>query len=110
MVGIERAMDPSPASGKDPLDVRKANLYGATAGEPRPTARPWRTMPGPEMIEQLEAGSDYRARRAAIAPSTPRARWLKRGIALTPVKFGISFTATHLNQAGALVHVYTDGS
>ena len=54
---------------------------------------------------------DYRARRARDrAPSTPTAAILKRGIALTPVKFGISFTATHLNQAGALVHVYSDGS
>ena len=59
------------------------------------------------------AGRDARLRRAArggARSGTPRTPVLKRGIALTPVKFGISFTLTHLNQAGALVHVYQDGS
>ncbi len=63
-----------------------------------------------QVIEQLEASSDYRARRREIAAFNARSPILKRGISLTPVKFGISFTLTHLNQAGALVHVYTDGS
>ncbi|HEX6144502.1 MAG TPA: molybdopterin cofactor-binding domain-containing protein, partial [Geminicoccaceae bacterium] len=54
--------------------------------------------------------SDYRARRDAIRAFNRDSPWLRRGLALTPVKFGISFTTTHLNQAGALVHVYTDGS
>src|SRR5262249_50282041 len=53
---------------------------------------------------------DYSARRAAIGKFNASSDVLKRGIALTPVKFGISFTTTHLNQAGALVHVYNDGS
>ena len=61
--------------------------------------------------ELAEASSDYRgASQRDRAASTPAARSIKRGIALTPVKFGISFNATHFNQAGALVHVYTDGS
>jgi xanthine dehydrogenase large subunit len=63
-----------------------------------------------EMTDALEASSDYAARREAIAEWNAANPVLKRGIALTPVKFGISFTLTHLNQAGALVHVYQDGS
>src|SRR6056297_1398235 len=56
------------------------------------------------------ASGRYRERRAEIAAFNARSEWIKRGIALTPVKFGISFTLTHMNQASALVHVYTDGS
>ncbi|MAB08683.1 MAG: xanthine dehydrogenase molybdopterin binding subunit [Rhodobacteraceae bacterium] len=62
------------------------------------------------LTERLAASCDYAARRAAIAAWNEETPLLKRGIALTPVKFGISFTLTHLNQAGALVHVYQDGS
>lgn len=65
---------------------------------------------GHELVAELERTSDYRARKAAIAEWNKRSPVLKRGIALTPVKFGISFTLTWLNQAGALVHVYQDGS
>ncbi|MDP5085239.1 MAG: xanthine dehydrogenase molybdopterin binding subunit [Yoonia sp.] len=63
-----------------------------------------------EMTEALLVSSDYHARRAAIADWNAGQRILKKGIAFSPVKFGISFTLTHLNQAGALVHVYQDGS
>jgi xanthine dehydrogenase large subunit len=63
-----------------------------------------------EMVARLEATSDYAARRAAIRDWNVASPVLKRGIALTPVMFGISFTLTHMNQAGALVHVYQDGS
>jgi xanthine dehydrogenase large subunit len=65
---------------------------------------------GAELVAELERSADYAARRAAIADWNAKSPILKRGIALTPVKFGISFTLTHLNQAGALVHVYQDGS
>jgi xanthine dehydrogenase large subunit len=65
---------------------------------------------GHELVAALEVSSDYSARRAAIAAWNRASPVLKRGIALTPVKFGISFTLTWLNQAGALVHVYQDGS
>jgi xanthine dehydrogenase large subunit len=64
----------------------------------------------PALIDRCEATSDYRARRRTIAAFNAESPTLKRGLALTPVKFGISFTTTHLNQAGALVHVYQDGS
>ena len=63
-----------------------------------------------DMTKRLAETCDYRARRAAVAEWNAREPILKRGLALTPVKFGISFTLTHLNQAGALVHVYQDGS
>jgi len=64
----------------------------------------------PELVGELAASADYFNRRAEIAAFNAEHPWIKRGLALTPVKFGISFTLTHMNQAGALVHVYTDGS
>lgn len=64
----------------------------------------------PEITEQLEHSSDYHARRKDIAEFNKQSPILKKGLAITPVKFGISFTATFLNQAGALIHIYTDGS
>jgi xanthine dehydrogenase large subunit len=63
-----------------------------------------------ELVDELEASSEYRARRAAIDAFNAASPVLKKGLALTPVKFGIAFNVTHLNQAGALVHVYVDGS
>jgi len=65
---------------------------------------------GHELVAELERTSGYAARKAEIARWNAGSPVLKRGIALTPVKFGISFTLTWLNQAGALVHVYQDGS
>lgn len=110
MMGIERALDAvALALGKDPLDVRKANLYGV-AGDVTPYGQTVTDSVALELMEELEAACDYRARRAAIAACNAASPYLKRGIALNPVKFGISFTTTHLNQAGALVHLYTDGS
>ena len=110
MMAIERAMDAMALTlGRDPLDVRKANLY-RPGHQQTPYGQVVEDSILPELIDQLERTSAYRARRAAILDWNREHRLLKRGIALTPVKFGISFTATHLNQAGALVHVYTDGS
>ncbi|MDL2336676.1 MAG: xanthine dehydrogenase molybdopterin binding subunit [Pseudomonadota bacterium] len=96
--------------GKDALEVRRANFYGV--GE-RDTAPYGQTVDGfilPPLTDRLELGSDYFARRADIAQFNAHSPVLKRGLALTPVKFGIAFNVAHLNQAGALVHVYTDGS
>ncbi|WP_067520136.1 xanthine dehydrogenase molybdopterin binding subunit [Endozoicomonas ascidiicola] len=111
MVVAERIMDDiARATGRDPLDVRLQNLYGI--GE-RNTTHYHQTVEHnvlPELIAQLETSSDYRQRRQAITAFNKDNPVLKKGLALTPVKFGISFTAKHLNQAGALVHVYTDGS
>ena len=114
MLGIERVMDHiAHHLGLDPLAVRQANYYaplGAPALNKTPYGQTVRDFILHEMTDALVATSDYHARRAAVADWNASNPVLKKGIALAPVKFGISFTLTHLNQAGALVHVYQDGS
>ena len=111
MLGGERLMEEIAfATGKDPLEVRKLNLYGKTTRNLTPYHQEVEDNIALEIIEALEASADYWARKAAIREANAGAKVIKRGLALTPVKFGISFTATHFNQAGALVHVYNDGS
>jgi xanthine dehydrogenase large subunit len=95
--------------GIDPLDVRLRNLYGK-GRDVTPYGMKVEDNIAPEILTTLSQTSDYRKRREAITHFNANSRVLKKGIALTPVKFGISFTLTPLNQAGALVHVYTDGS
>ncbi|MBW3695919.1 xanthine dehydrogenase molybdopterin binding subunit [Vibrio sp. T187] len=111
MMTIEHIMDEiARYLKKDPLEVRKANYYG---GEGRNVTHYYQTVEDnflPEITEQLEKSSDYHARRKEIAEFNKQSPILKKGLAITPVKFGISFTATFLNQAGALIHIYTDGS
>ena len=111
MVGIEQVVDEiARFLDRDPLDVRRINFYGKTE---RNVTHYHQTIVDnviPDIVDELETSSDYRRRRAAIRKWNKGSPYLKRGIALTPVKFGISFTATHLNQAGALIHVYTDGT
>ena len=96
--------------GLDPLDVRRANFYGQTEHNQTPYGQDIVDNIIEPLVAELEASSDYRARRANIAAFNASSPVLKRGIALTPVKFGISFNVRHFNQAGALVHLYTDGS
>ena len=96
--------------GRDPLDVRRANFYGIDDRNITPYGQVVGDNIIHPLVDQLEASSDYRSRRAEIARFNATSPVLKRGIALTPVKFGISFNLQHLNQAGALVHVYRDGS
>ncbi len=100
------------ALGKDPLEVRKANFYGV-AGDGR-TLTPYHQEVEdnilPRLISELEETAEYQARRNAILAFNKASKVIKKGIALTPVKFGISFTATWYNQAGALIHIYNDGS
>ncbi|MDB5897184.1 MAG: xanthine dehydrogenase, molybdopterin binding subunit, partial [Ramlibacter sp.] len=98
------------ALGKDPLDVRKANLYGVTERNVTHYQMTIEDNILDPLISRLEQSCGYRARRAEIARWNAGSPVIKRGIALTPVKFGISFTATFFNQAGALVNVYLDGS
>jgi xanthine dehydrogenase large subunit len=110
MVFAERVMDAIAIEmDMDPLDVRKRNLY-ARGRDVTPYRQKVTDNITLEIIEALEKSSKYRARRKAIDAFNTTSVVLKKGLALTPVKFGISFTLTHLNQAGALVHVYTDGS
>jgi xanthine dehydrogenase large subunit len=96
--------------GLDPLDVRRRNLYGKTERNQTPYGQVVEDNVLHELIGELEATSHYRARRAAVREFNANNDVLKKGIALTPVKFGIAFNVTHFNQAGALVHIYTDGS
>ena len=133
MVGIERVLDHvAHAVGRDPLEVRRLNYYRAAeklgagtghrfGGEHSPNAEEIGPQTTPyhmpvedfilhELTDRLVETSDYSRRKAAISEWNAQNDILKKGIALTPVKFGISFTLTHLNQAGALVHVYQDGS
>jgi len=117
-IAVENILDSiARALGKDALDVRRVNFYGPSprAGAPgERNATPYGQVVDDnivaELVTELEATSDYRARRDAIAAFNASSEVLKRGLALTPVKFGISFNLVHLNQAGALVHVYGDGS
>ena len=111
MFAIEAVIDAvARATGRDPLDVRKVNLYGVTERNVTPFGMTVEDNIVPALIDRLEETSRYRERRAEITAWNRGSPVVKRGLALTPVKFGISFTATHYNQAGALVHVYQDGT
>ena len=111
MIAIERVMDAvAAARGLDPLDVRRRNLYGGEGRNLTPYHQVVEDNVAPQLIEELAASCDYAARRREIEAFNRSSPVLKKGIALTPVKFGISFTTTHLNQAGALIHLYADGS
>ncbi len=110
MIGIEYVIDDiARALGKDPNEVRLKNLYGE-GQDTTPYGMTVEDNIAAELITELADSADYQARRTAIQDFNATSPVLKKGIALTPVKFGISFTTTHLNQAGALVHVYADGS
>jgi len=117
MFGIETVIeDIAHQLGKDPLDVRRINLYQdpALSGDPGSLTtqynQPIEDWIGDKVIAQLEAESGYRARREQVHAFNQSSRHRKKGLALVPLKFGISFTATMLNQGGALVHIYQDGS
>ena len=110
MMAIERVMDAIAAHlDRDPLDVRRANLYGP-GRDVTPYHMEVTDNVAPELIAELAERTGYAARRAEVEAFNAAHNVLKKGLALTPVKFGISFTTTHLNQAGALVLVYADGS
>ena len=96
--------------GKDPLDVRRANFYGTTTNNVTPYEQVVEDNVIHALVERLATQADYAARRETVAAFNATSPVLKKGLALTPVKFGISFNVAHYNQAGALVHVYTDGS
>ena len=113
MIGAERIIDEVAfAVGIDPLECRKRNFYGTTGPQRHALSPDGRGQHRrPSSSASSRRSRDYAARDGArSARPTPTSRIIKRGIALTPVKFGISFTATHYNQAGALVHIYNDGS
>ena len=117
MVGIERVMDHiAHRLACDPAEVRRRNYYPEMTCEPaaRPSITPYQMEVTDfilgDLTDSLLQRCDYHARKAEVARWNGQNTLLKRGIAFSPVKFGISFTLTHLNQAGALVQIYTDGS
>ncbi len=96
--------------GKDPQEVRKVNFYGQDERNTTPYGQIVRDNVIQELVAELETSSDYDARREAVTAFNRDSPVLRKGVALTPVKFGISFNVVHFNQAGALVHIYTDGT
>ena len=110
-IAIERILDSIARKlGRDPLDVRRANFYGKATQNVTPYGQVIADNIVHELVAELAASSGYAARRDEIAAFNATSDVLKRGMALTPLKFGISFNVKHFNQAGALVHVYADGS
>ena len=117
MFGIETVMDEIAATlKKDPLEVRKLNLYQdpAVSGSPDTMTTQYNQLiedwVGDKVVAQVESQARYAERRAAVQAFNAQSKTRKRGLALVPLKFGISFTATHLNQGGALLVIYMDGS
>ncbi|MCZ8339914.1 MAG: xanthine dehydrogenase molybdopterin binding subunit [Burkholderiaceae bacterium] len=111
MFVIEEVVDAvARATGLDALAVRRVNLYGVDARNETHYGQVIRDNVLPVLLDQLEASSRYAARRTEVDAFNARGGFVRRGLALTPVKFGISFNAVHLNQAGALLHLYADGS
>ncbi|QCR36125.1 xanthine dehydrogenase molybdopterin binding subunit [Nissabacter sp. SGAir0207] len=111
MLAIENIMDHlARETGLDPLAVRRTNYYGGPGRDVTPYYQTVEQNLLHEMTDELALSAGYAARRAEISAFNAVSPVLKRGLALTPVKFGISFTASFLNQGGALVLVYTDGS
>ncbi|MEM5476529.1 xanthine dehydrogenase molybdopterin binding subunit [Pacificibacter sp. AS14] len=116
VLGVERVMDHIAADlNLDPAEVRRANYYSDMGDEPQDGQTTPYGMPVTDGImhalsTKLLTDADYKSRRDAITTWNKANPILKKGIGISPIKFGISFTLTHLNQAGALVHVYQDGS
>jgi len=117
MFGIETVIEQIASTlGMDPLDVRRANLYQdpAVSGDPQTMTTQYNQLiedfVADKVMDQVEAESGYRQRRMDIDSYNKSSKYRKRGLALVPLKFGISFTATMLNQGGALLNIFMDGS
>nr|WP_321444035.1 xanthine dehydrogenase molybdopterin binding subunit [uncultured Cohaesibacter sp.] len=115
VIGAERIIEEvAYAVGKDPLEVRKVNFYGGPGRDVTPYHQCVEDNILERLIGELESRADYQARREAVLAfnrdASAAGQIERKGIALTPVKFGVSFTATWYNQAGSLLHIYTDGS
>jgi xanthine dehydrogenase large subunit len=111
MMVIEHVLDEIARSlTLEPLAVRRTNYYGIDGRNLTPYGQLIEDNLIHKITDQLEISSDYQARRRAVSGWNAANATIKRGLALTPVKFGISFTSTMFNQAGALVHIYSDGT
>ncbi len=110
-IAIEYVIDEiARALGRDAFDIRRLNFYGKLDRNVTPYGQKVVDNIIDELTSELEVSSDYRARRKAVEAFNAASPVLKKGLAFTPLKFGIAFNVTHLNQAGALVHIYVDGS
>ncbi|TIC87125.1 xanthine dehydrogenase molybdopterin binding subunit [Crenobacter intestini] len=109
MLAIEAILDDiARQTGVDPWSLRRKNLY--QPHQTTPYGMSVESAPLATLVDSLAQEGRYAEKRAAVDAFNAASPTVKRGLALTPVKFGISFTATHYNQAGALLHIYTDGS
>ncbi|KAM7375600.1 hypothetical protein PAMA_014620 [Pampus argenteus] len=108
MVAESWMTDVAQSLGRSGEEVRRLNLY--MEGESTPYNQILDQFTLDRCWDECLARSSYEQRRATIKLYNSQNRWTKRGLAIVPTKFGISFTAVFLNQAGALVHIYTDGS
>ncbi len=101
---------------KDPAEIRRINCYGsdhspfAPNNLETPYGQTVRNNVLPRLLDQLSSESQYRNRRQQITAFNATSRTHLKGLAITPVKFGISFTNTMMNQANALVNLYQDGT
>ncbi len=102
--------------GKDALDIRELNLYKdpSVSGQEQTMITQYgqkiEDWIGDQVIEQVKTKSNYLQRKKEVAAFNLAHPFKKRGLSLVPLKFGISFTATMLNQGGALLNIYQDGS
>ena len=111
MFGIEYVIeDIARYLERDPLEIRRENFYGTVDRNVTQYGQTIEDNIIRDVVDRLADSSGYSRRLRKVRKFNAANDVLKRGIALTPVKFGISFTATHLNQAGALVHIYKDGT
>jgi len=111
VAAMEQVIDEVAARlNRDPYDIRRLNCYGIAAGNTTPYGQVVGNNTLPQIFDELAKSADYHQRRIATDEFNARSRTHLKGIALTPVKFGISFTRRTLNQANALVQIYTDGT
>ncbi|MBX5483290.1 MAG: xanthine dehydrogenase molybdopterin binding subunit [Myxococcaceae bacterium] len=113
MLVIEEALNRAAERlGLDPAEVRRRNFYGAAPRNRTPYDQEVKFEDNRllRLFDEVMKSAEYARRREAIAAFNASSKYQKRGLAFQPVKFGISFTTSHLNQAGALVNVYADGT
>lgn len=111
MAVIENAVDAiARFLKKDPAKIRRINFYDVTDRNIAPYGKKIENNRLSPMYRKIIASAEYNSRKKAIDEFNQQSRHVKKGIALTPVKFGISFTTSFLNQAGSLIHIYADGS